>query len=92
MDDMDGEQETMAIQTDSDAIDGNVEGELFLNEDGVATSDVAPSSEPVGSTSSLADIDSTGLRSILKNASKGVSEDTHADYQRYGYYSYISCR
>lgn len=92
LDDMDGERETMAVRTDSDAIDGDIEGEVFLNEednkdsteDIVMTDNVASSSDPITSTSSLTDIDSTGLRSVLKDASKGVSEGTHADYQRCG--------
>lgn len=84
LDDLDGEQETMAIRTDSDAIDGDIEGEVFLNDrdnEDVAMHDAASSSKTAASIS-LTDIDSTRLCGILKDASKGVSKGTHADYQR----------
>lgn len=90
MDDMDGEQETLAVREDTDALDGNVEGEKFLDEEDLVKEDVqmfdstASSSEPIAPASSiLIDMDSSGLRDVLKDASKGVSEGTHGDYQRY---------
>lgn len=82
LDDMDGEQETFAAQVDSDAVDGEIEGEEFVEEKDdfhVSDSVVDP---VVVSESKASDLDSTGLRSVLKEASKGVSEGTHADYKR----------
>jgi hypothetical protein len=88
MDDMDGEQETMAVRTDSDAVDGEVQGERFLDEEGkegvledITMADPESSFKPVAL--SLTDMDSTGLQSILKEASKGISEGTHGEYKRY---------
>lgn len=83
LDDMDGEQETFATRVDSDAVDGEIEGEEFLVEgkDDFQVSDLVV--DPVAmSESKISDLDSTGLRSVLKEASKGVSEGTHADYKR----------
>jgi hypothetical protein len=98
MDDMDGEQETIPIHTESDALDGDIEGERFLGDEGnesapeqdITMGDSTPSSKPaVSNLSNLADMDSTGLRNVLKEASKGVGEGTHAEYQRYNYNQYL---
>lgn len=87
MDDMDAEQETFAVQTDSDAVDGEDGGEdSLVEEKDVSSSIVDPVAMSESKTSSsqvTTDLDSTGLRSVLKEASKGVSEGTHADYKRY---------
>lgn len=88
IDDMDGEQETLAVRTESDAVDGEVEGEQFLDEEyGDSGNDDVPMSDSTAQPATLisgnsTDLDSTGLRHVLMEASKGVSEGTHSDYKR----------
>lgn len=89
MDDLDGEQETLALPTESDATDGDVEGERWLEQsDTIVEENVAPVGSiqvPLSSasTSIPTAMDTSGLRSVLKEASKGVSDGMDADYKRY---------
>lgn len=87
------EQETIAVREETNALDGDIEGEKFLDEEDFANkevdvdmSDVTESgSQPIAQASgSLIDMDSSGLHARLKDASKGVNEGTHGDYQQYG--------
>lgn len=57
MDDMDGEQETLAVQEDTNALDGDVEGETPPKEDVQIFDSTASSSQPIApaSTSNLID-------------------------------------
>lgn len=90
LDDMDGEQETIAVRTDTDALDGDVEGEKFLDEEDLAQKDVlmsdgtAPSSQLITQASGNSIDKNSGWRTRVDDASKGVNERTDGDYQRYG--------
>lgn len=80
-DDMNGRQGALATQLDSDIVDD--EGEEFLVKDTLQVSNSVMDHSETSNSQDLTDMDSTGLRSILKEASKGVSEGTNADYKRY---------
>ncbi|KIK52174.1 hypothetical protein GYMLUDRAFT_64382 [Collybiopsis luxurians FD-317 M1] len=74
-DDLDGEQETSALPSETDAVSGDVEGETYLttfDKDGQSISNH-------GFVESKAM--NSGLRSVIMGASKRVNKGTDKDYQ-----------
>lgn len=85
VDDLEGERETFALPSESDAANGVIEGEKFLDaydENGMVVDepDIAVAAGSNGAPPK--NMDATGLRSIVMHASKGVTEGTDQDYRR----------
>lgn len=84
MDDIKGEQEKLIGREDTDVVDDDTEGEISLlsGEDVHMSENTVSSSQPTTLGSKLIDMESSGLRARLKDASKGVNEGTHGEYIR----------